>query len=101
MLMVGACLSTWLPLIGPAVAELPALSNTLRLFVEALLVSEPLATLVARLKFASAASARLEEASLAVQAMLTSLACHTPSALPQATVGAVASRLMVTDWLAV
>src|SRR5262245_12424424 len=101
MLMLGAFLSILLPLIGPAVALLPALSATLRLLVAALAFSVPLATLVERLKLASAAFARSEVASLAVQAIFTSLACQTLSAVPHATLGAVASRLMVTDWLLV
>ena len=55
MLIVGAFLSTLLPEMGPAVAELPTPSITARLLVEALGVSVPAATLVLRLKLASPA----------------------------------------------
>src|SRR4029079_11568170 len=57
-LRVGPFLSIWLPLIGPPVALLPTASATLREFVDALAVSSPAATLVERLKLASAALAR-------------------------------------------
>ena len=60
---VGAFLSTLMPVIGPAVVLLSALSKTLRLLVEAVLVSVPVATLVVRLKFASPEAARPERTS--------------------------------------
>jgi len=93
--MLGAFLSILLPAIGPAVVEFPALSATLRLLVEALLVSVLLATFIVRLKLASAVFARPEVASLALHAMLTSLACHALSAVPHDTIGAVLSTLTV------
>src|SRR5438094_85875 len=43
-LVAGAFLSTMLPAIGPAVVQLPALSQTWRLFVEAFAVSVPAGT---------------------------------------------------------
>src|SRR5437016_4643831 len=94
MVMLGTFLSTLLPLIGPAVVALPARSATLRLFVAALAVSLLLGTVVLRVKFAFAAFARPDAPSLAVQAMLTSLTCHRPSALPHNTLGGVLSMLM-------
>ena len=60
MLMPGAFLSTLLPEIGPAIAQLPARSQTVRLFVRALAVSVPGETFVIRLKDASLAAARPE-----------------------------------------
>ena len=89
--MDGAFLSTRLPPIGPAVAQLPSRSHTLRVPVAALAVSVPAGTEVERLKLASAGLARPEPLSLAVQAMLTSFACHWPSAVPQLIAGAVVS----------
>src|SRR5215212_1906507 len=53
------------------------------------------------MRLASAAFARPAVLSLVAQPMLTSLACHSPSALPHATFGAVVSRWIVTDWLLV
>src|SRR5829696_1113033 len=67
---VGAFLSTMMSDIGPAGVLLVALSNTLRLFVSAVLVSVFAATLVVRLKLASLLSSRRERPSEAVQAML-------------------------------
>src|SRR5512143_373892 len=91
MVMDGAFLSTLLPPIGPAVAQFPSRSHTLRVPVAALAVSVPAGTEVERLKLASAGLARPEPPSPAVQAMLTSFACHWPSAVPQLTAGAVVS----------
>jgi hypothetical protein len=68
--------------------------------VTALAVSAPVGTLVVTVKLALAGFARPDVASEAVHARLTSVACHAPSAVPQDAVGPVASRLMVTDWLA-
>src|SRR5262245_60852284 len=102
MLTLGAFLSTLLPLSGPAVVALPARSATLWLPVAALAVSVPVGTLVLRVKLASAAFASPDPPSLAVQAMLTSLACHRPSALPHDTPGGVLStwtvRLFDASW---
>src|SRR5262245_51913050 len=102
MVMLGAFLSTLLPLMGPAVAVLPARSAMLRLPVVALAVSVSLGTVVLRVKLASAAFASPDPPSLAVQAMLTSLACHRPSALPHETLGGVLSiwtvRVLGASW---
>src|SRR5438105_7409958 len=94
--MVGAFLSTLFPPTGPAVAQLPALSQTLRLLVCALLVSVPDATFVESEKLLSPALASDELPSEAVQPILTSAACHCPSDAPQVTAGAVLSSLMVS-----
>src|SRR5690348_14503642 len=97
MVMFGAFLSTLFPDTGPAIAVLPATSTTDLLLVEAFDVSVPAATFVTRLKFASPELRRPDRPSLAVQETLTSVACHKPSTAPHATVGAVESRLIVTD----
>ncbi len=88
MLTVGPRLSTMLPVMGPAVVQLPAASHTLRLAVAASAVSVPWGTAVARENEPSAGSARPEPTSVAVQAMLTSPACHCPSAATHSTSGA-------------
>jgi len=70
----------------------------IRLPVKALEVSEPLATLVVRLKRPSlTGSDRRELASVAVHAMATSAACQDPSGVRQNRFGGVASRRIVTD----
>src|SRR5690348_11480336 len=80
----GPFLSTLFPLIGPTVTQLSALSQTLRLLVAAVGVSTPLGTLVTSEKLASAGVASPEpgSGSLAMQAKLTSVACHCPSGAP-------------------
>src|SRR4051812_23428814 len=93
--MVGALRSTLLPVTGPAVAQLPALSQTCRVPVAALAVSLPAATDVLNEKLASLALARPDVASVAVHAIDTLPACHSESALPQATVGATVSTVSV------
>src|SRR5262245_21325878 len=92
--MPGALLSTLLPLIGPAVTELPTASDTARTLVEVLAVSVPADTFVVRLKLESAALARPEPPSAALQAIETSAACHSPSAEPQDSAGAFLSTLL-------
>src|SRR5437867_1398208 len=92
--MLGPFLSTLLPETGPAVVELATASATLRVPVEALFVSVPAGTAVDRLNDASAGLARPEPPSVAVQAMLTSVACQTPSGDPHDTVGAFRSTLL-------
>ena len=72
MLIEGAFLSTMMPVIGPAVTLFPTLSVTVTMFVEALAVSVPFATLVVRVKLAG--EARPEPPSFAMQEMLTSVA---------------------------
>src|SRR5688500_17394457 len=91
MTITGAFLSTLLPPIGPAVAQLPTLSQTSRLPVSALAVSVPAGTPVERVNAASAELARPELASCAVQAMLTSLGCHCPSGGSQVITGGTVS----------
>src|SRR5690242_3556664 len=91
----GPFSSTLIPLIGPAVVQLPALSHTLWRPVEAFAVSVPTGTLVVRLKLASAGSARPEPPSDAVHAMLTSVACQVDGAVAQVTSGGVKSQLTV------
>src|SRR6266545_1970809 len=91
---MGPFLSTLLPLIGPAVAELPTASPTAWVPVEALASSVSAGTLVDRENLASAGLTKPEPASLAVQAILTSLPCQFPSALPHETVGAFLSTLL-------
>src|SRR5204863_3603373 len=83
--------STMIPVIGPAVTQFPALSQTLWLLVEAFAVSVPAGTFVARLKLASAGSARSEPPSDAVHGMLTSVACHVGDVGVQARSGGVKS----------
>jgi hypothetical protein len=97
----GAFLSTLFPPTGPAVAQLPALSQIWRLSVDALPVSTPAATCVVSKNEASAAFARPDCESLAVQAMLTSEATHWPSGEAHAIVGPVVSRLIVMEFEAV
>jgi len=72
-----------------AVVQLPATSQTGRVLVLALAVSVPAGTLVESEKSASDVLARPDAASVAVQATLTSVGCHRPSAAPHATAGGV------------
>src|SRR5690242_14579873 len=99
MVITGGFLSILLPPIRPAVELLPATSTTCCWLVKALFVSVRAGTEVKRLKFALAATAKPERASLAVQAIEISEACHRPSAAPQLTTGGVLSTL--TGWVAV
>src|SRR5690242_17840144 len=91
MEIAGPRLSTMLPKIGPAVAQLPARSQTERLLVAALAVSEPAGTLVMSVKEASAALAKPVPLSRAVQASETSVECHRPSGAAQEICGGAAS----------
>src|SRR2546427_5004599 len=92
--MLGPFLSILLPETGPAVVELATPSATLRVPVEALVVSVPAGTAVDRLNDASAGLARPEPPSVAVQAMLASVACQTPSADPHEITGDLRSTLL-------
>src|SRR5262245_32265031 len=85
--MDGTLRSTLLPPTGPAAAQRPALSQTVRLFVAASDCSKPSGTLVFRLKLASVALASPDSASCAVQRMLTLALCQRPSAVEQVIVG--------------
>src|SRR5215212_9246601 len=95
MVMLGAFLSTLFPPMGPAVVQLPALSQTVRVPVEALVVSVSTATFVESEKERSEALTKPETLSLAAQVIFTSPECHNPSAGSQETEGAVLSRLTV------
>ena len=78
---------------------LPTPSVMVRLPVDALASSVLLATLVCRLKLPSAAFARPEPPSLAVQFTETSAACQAPSPLPQDTTGDFRSTMKVKPTL--
>ena len=95
-LTVGALLSTFMPLIGPAVAQFPARSHTWRVPVEAFAVSLPFGTLVDSVKLASDRLARPEPESAAAQVTLWSSARQAPSVEPQLTVGGVVSTTNVS-----
>src|SRR5262245_46304632 len=91
--MVGAFRSILLPPIT-AVAQLPARSQTTRLFVLALAFSTPAATDVVSEKDASLpgfASPLPLSPSLAVHASVTLSACHAPSGEAQTMLGAIES----------
>src|SRR4029077_10993188 len=100
IVITGRFLSTIFGPIGPCAVLLPATSNTVRLFVNALAVSVPAGTKVVKLKLASAPLANPERLSLAEQAITTSLACHKPSGDPQFTEGGVRSIRTVTAFVA-
>src|SRR3989442_5674049 len=89
--IVGAFLSTLMPPIGPAVAQLLIASQTWSEPVEAFAVSLPDGTLVERVKLASDALARPDPESAAVHASETSVACQSPSGCAHWRVGAVVS----------
>src|SRR4051794_24596412 len=93
--MVGPFLSTLLPLMGSMVAQLVAMSHTVRLTVDALAVSNPAGTAVATASVASVGSANPDVASVAVHLMVASAACQLPSGAPQVTTGVVWSILIV------
>jgi len=82
---------------GPAVEQLPALSQIDLLPVDASPVSVPPALFVVSEKLASPKATKPDVGSVEVHAMETSDPCHDPSAAPHETAGPVASRLMVTD----
>src|SRR4249919_307399 len=83
----GARRSTRFPPIGPAVEQLPAVSQTLRASVAASAVSEPGATEVESVNPPSVGSASPEPASDAVQAIVTLSGCHAPSGAEHEMVG--------------
>jgi hypothetical protein len=87
-------MSTLFPQIGPAGVLLPALSDTTRLPVQALELPPGAVTVVLKLKLASAGLANPDPGglSVAVQPMLTLLACQFPSAVPQFTTGGTLSK---------
>jgi len=92
--IVGFFLSTLLPPIEAAVEQLPTASQTLRVVVDADVVSVPSGTLVVSEKLASAADARPDPPSLAEQLTATSLACQAASDATQEIVGAFLSTLL-------
>src|SRR5262245_25025614 len=89
--IAGPFRSTLLPPIDPAVAQLPATSQTLRLPVAALAFSVPGATDVVNENAASAGFTSPDPLSPAVQASATLSACHAPSGTAHAMVGAIVS----------
>ena len=91
MLIAGAFLSTLFPVIGPAVAQLPALSQMALVVVPALAVSVPAPTPVISEKLASLALARWETVSLPVHVSNTLFECHCPSEEPHEKEGEVLS----------
>src|SRR5712692_10503002 len=96
MLMDGGFLSTMLPPTGPAVAQFPAKSQTECVPVGALAVSVPAGTAVLSAKPASEEFAKPEPESLPLHAIVTSVACQTPSAAPQLIEGGVLSSITIT-----
>src|SRR5205814_2561576 len=87
----GAFLSILLPAIGPAVTQLPAVSQTWRASVAAFASSASVGTLVDSEKVAPPGVASPEPSSLALQARLTFPPCQTPAGASQASEGAVLS----------
>lgn len=96
--MPGACLSILLPSMGPATAQLPALSHMFWLAVRASEFSVPVGTFVESEKLASSGLARPAPLSLALQVMPTSVACQIPSAAAQSAVGVVESSGTGFSW---
>src|SRR6266571_9338446 len=96
MLILGGFLSTLMPTIGPAVAQLTATSQTARVPVVALDVSVPAETLVLSEKLASEELARPERVSVAEQGMTTSVGCQRLSGEPQVREGGVLSSITTT-----
>ena len=76
---------------GPAVEQFPATSQTACVPVCAIDISVPGVTAVKSVKLASDPLAKPEPVSLAVQAMLMSVACHRVSGLAQLICGGVVS----------
>src|SRR5688572_25274999 len=95
MVTDGPRRSILLPAIGPPVAQLPDLSQTLREPVAAFASSLAAAMVVDSEKLASLAVDRPELASLAVHDSDTFAACHCPSATAQTTTGGVVSTTLI------
>src|SRR5207248_1100941 len=93
-LTAGVVRSTWLPVIGPAVAQLPATSQTWCDPVAAFELGDPAGTVVLSEKPASDEFARPEPLSDAVQASETFCACHAESAVAQLSWGVLRSTLL-------
>ena len=94
--MVGGLRSTLIPAIGPAVAQLPALSHTWRLFVDADAVSTPVTTVVDSVKLASPGFASPDPLSDAVQATEMFPECHAESGVAHERFGETVSRTVTT-----
>src|SRR6266705_2698304 len=89
--MVGGLLSSLFPEIGPAVVQLPSLSQIDRVAVAPFAVSVPAETLVVRENDASTAFASPLWLSLAVQRIDTSRLCQAPSGAPHVMSGGAIS----------
>ncbi len=72
-------------------AQFPALSHSSWVLVKAFAVSVPAATLVVSVKLAGELALSPDSGSLAVQGMVTSVACQAPSGDPQLMIGGVVS----------
>src|SRR5438128_4100628 len=101
MVIDGPRLSILKPVTGPAVEQLAALSQIWRVFVDALAVSVPAATVVTSTKDAGEPVAKPEPLSDAVHWTSWSSGNHESGADEHATVGGVASggslTVIVTD----
>ena len=95
IVMAGGILSTRMPDTGPAMAQFPATSHTVRESVDADAISSPSPTRVVSENALADPTASPDVASDAVHAIVTSAACHAASALAHATRGGEASRLIV------
>ena len=93
IVMVGAELSIFTPMIGPAVAQLPALSQAWTEFVETFGLAVPAAMEAVSVMLDWAGLARPDAASLAVHVKVTVPVCQLESADGQETVGAMLSIL--------
>src|SRR5437773_12315619 len=96
MAIAGAFLSTLLPPTGPAIAQLPATSQTLRRSVSACDVSVFAGTLVVKLKDASPADWNPDPESVAVHPRAASTACQAPSDAAQLIDGGCVSCTVTT-----
>src|SRR3989442_3423266 len=86
---VGALRSTLIPEYGPAVVEFPTASVRAWEPVEALDVSDPLATVLLRVKLAGEDPFKPDPPSWAVQFRATLAPCQARSAAPHANMGAL------------
>ena len=92
---MGETLSILMPEMGPAVAQCPSRSHTVRVFVDAFAVCVFAGTFVVNANEASDAFNMPTPASVAVQLMFTSVRCHAVSADPQFNVGPLVSIFTV------
>ena len=96
MEMVGDVLSISMPVYGPAVAQLPTLSQTCSELVEAFELLVPVAVEAESEKLAWVETARPDWASVAVHGTETVPVCQPAAGATQETAGAVVSTLVVT-----